>query len=132
MSHVRQCSRQNCHQPAVATMTYGYDEATAVLGPLSPSPEPGALDLCTQHAHSVTVPHGWSMVRLVTEFEPAPPSNSDLMALANAIRETSKREVPAPDRAARDVRRRTDVKERPQLRAVPAPVSDVPVPGPEK
>lgn len=72
------------------------------------------------------------MVRLVTEFEPAPPSNSDLMALANAIRETSKREVPAPDRAARDVRRRTDVKERPQLRAVPAPVSDVPVPGPEK
>lgn len=113
-------------------MTYGYDEATAVLGPLSPSPEPGALDLCTQHAHSVTVPHGWSMVRLVTEFEPAPPSNSDLMALANAIRETSKREVPAPDRAARDVRRRTDVKERPQLRAVPAPVSDVPVPGAEK
>ena len=72
--YVRECSRQNCHEAAVATMTYGYEEATAVLGPLSPTPEPGALDLCAYHAHSVTVPRGWSMVRLVKEFEPAPPS----------------------------------------------------------
>lgn len=102
-------------------MTYGYEEATAVLGPLSPTPEPGALDLCIAHAHTVTVPHGWTMVRLVTEFEPAPPSDSDLMALAHAIRETSQREVPAPTKAGRDVRRPSDVRTGPRLTSVPSP-----------
>ena len=102
--YVRECSRQNCHEAAVATMTYGYEEATAVLGPLSPTPEPGALDLCAYHAHSVTVPRGWSMVRLVTEFEPAPPSDSDLMALANAIRAAARRHVPEPTRPRADIR----------------------------
>lgn len=123
MNPIRKCSRQNCHEKAVATLTYGYDDATAVLGPLSPTPEPGAFDLCVQHAHSVTVPRGWTMIRLVTEFEPAPPSDSDLMALANAIRETSKREVPPPARATREIHRPTDVPTHrptnPVLRVVP-------------
>ncbi|AWE41964.1 DUF3499 domain-containing protein [Actinobaculum sp. 352] len=117
MSHVRQCSRQNCHEPAVATMTYGYDDATAVIGPLSPVAEPGAFDLCADHALSVTVPRGWTMVRLMTEFEPAPPSDSDLMALADAIRETSRREVPPPVRARREVSRPADISADPVPRA---------------
>lgn len=104
VSHVRECSRQNCQEPAVATMTYGYEEATAVLGPLSPTSEPGALDLCARHAQSVTVPRGWSMVRLVTEFEPAPPSDSDLLALARAIREAARRDVPEPARPREGIR----------------------------
>lgn len=86
-------------------MTYDYKEATAVIGPLSPTPLAGAFDLCMDHAHSVTVPVGWQMVKLVAEFEPAPPSSDDLMALANAIRETSRKEVPPPTPAKREVRR---------------------------
>ena len=68
-------------------MTYGYEDATAVIGPLSPTAAPGAFDLCAKHVQSVTVPRGWQMVRLQTDFEPAPPSTDDLMALADAIRE---------------------------------------------
>lgn len=98
VSRVRECSRLHCHEAAVATMTYGYEDATAVLGPLSPTAEPGALDLCATHAHSVTVPRGWSMVRLLTEFEPAPPSDADLQTLVRDIRKAAKRDVPEPTR----------------------------------
>lgn len=86
-------------------MTYGYAEATAVIGPLSPVALPGAFDLCVAHAHSVTVPVGWQMIRLVTEFEPVEPSQDDLTALADAIRATSKRDVPPPQPAQREVSR---------------------------
>ncbi|WP_185933805.1 DUF3499 family protein [Actinobaculum suis] len=133
MSHVRKCSRVGCENAAVATMTYGYADATAVIGPLSPKPTPGGLDLCARHAEAVTVPRGWQMIRLRTEFEPAPPSESDLMALADAIRETSQREAPAPEQADRRARRASDVpnwktgygneRRRPNLRVVPDAVS---------
>lgn len=104
-------------------MTYNYGEATAVVGPLSPIAQKGALDLCEEHANTVTVPRGWSMVRLVTEYEPVPPSDNDLMALADAIKATSKRDVPEPRPAQREVRRNADVNHRPgpRLRAVPTP-----------
>ncbi|MFC2267076.1 MAG: DUF3499 domain-containing protein [Peptidiphaga sp.] len=125
MSHVRQCSRQSCREPAVATMTYGYEDATAVIGPLSPTAAPGAFDLCAKHVQSVTVPRGWQMVRLQTDFEPAPPSTDDLMALADAIREASKREPPAPEPARREVRRPADIAADPaprvRLSLVPEP-----------
>ncbi|QOQ38328.1 DUF3499 domain-containing protein [Trueperella pecoris] len=105
MSPIRKCSRVGCAQPAVATMTYGYREATAVIGPLSPVPQQGAFDLCKDHANHVTVPVGWQMIRLQTEFEDAPPSTDDLLALADAIREASKRDVPPPQPAQREVHR---------------------------
>ncbi|MGO1590577.1 MAG: DUF3499 domain-containing protein [Ancrocorticia sp.] len=122
MSHVRECSRLHCHEAAVATMTYGYEDATAVLGPLSPTAEPGALDLCASHAHSVTVPRGWSMVRLVTEFEPAPPSDADLQTLVREIRKAATRDVPEPSRPARGIfRTDSDVPDhRGKLAMVPA------------
>ncbi|WP_338401718.1 DUF3499 domain-containing protein [Flaviflexus huanghaiensis] len=120
---MRQCSRTQCAERAVVTMTYNYGEATAVVGPLSPVAQKGALDLCENHAQSVTVPRGWTMVRLVTEYEPAPPSDNDLMALANAIKEASRRRAPEPKPAERQVRRRSDVPgpTTPALRAVPNP-----------
>lgn len=90
-------------------MTYGYDEATAVIGPLSPMIQPGTIDLCQSHAQSVTMPVGWQVIRLQTEFEEAPPSSDDLLALADAIREASRTEVPPPTPAKREVRRPTDV-----------------------
>ncbi|MDY5131679.1 DUF3499 family protein, partial [Actinotignum timonense] len=41
MSPLRKCSRTTCQQPAVATLTSQYAEATAVIGPLSPVASPG-------------------------------------------------------------------------------------------
>jgi len=86
--------------PAVATLTYDYTDSTAVLGPLSTAAEPHAYDLCERHALGLTVPRGWQVVRLTTEFEPAPPSPDDLSALADAVREASHRR-PAARPAAR-------------------------------
>ncbi|MFC5370589.1 DUF3499 domain-containing protein [Arcanobacterium bovis] len=105
MSHIRHCSRRNCQEPAVATMTYSYRDATTVVGPLAPVPQPGAFDLCADHALSVTVPMGWQLVRLITEFEPVEPSTDDLTALADAIRAASKKDVPPPQPARREVAR---------------------------
>lgn len=86
-------------------MTYDYKQATAVIGTLSPVPLPGAFDLCVDHAQSVTVPIGWQMIRLKTEFEPVAPSTDDLTALADAIREASRKDVPPPRPAQREIRR---------------------------
>lgn len=112
-----------CADRAVVTMTYDYGEATAVVGPLSPVAQKGALDLCEHHANTVTVPRGWSMVRLVTEYEPAPPSDNDLMALADAIKAVSKKAAPEPQPPVRrDVRRPSDTPPpAARLRAVPKP-----------
>lgn len=81
----------------MATLTYDYQESTAVLGPLATVPEPHCYDLCDAHAHSLTVPRGWQVVRLATEFEPAPPSKDDIYALAQAVKDAS-RKPPAPAR----------------------------------
>ncbi len=105
MAYIRTCSRSQCAEAAVATMTYGYREASAVVGPLSPIPQAGALDLCAEHARNVTVPVGWELIRLATEFEPVAPSADDLMALANAIREASEKELPPIAPATRNVKR---------------------------
>lgn len=126
MAHIRHCSRSSCTEPAVATMTYDYREATAVIGPLAPVARAGAFDLCAKHALSVTVPVGWQMIRLATEFEPVDPSPDDLTALADAIREASRKEVPPPTPARREVRRpaadlSTRPRPRPNLMAVPNP-----------
>lgn len=91
----RPCSKVGCPEPAVATLTYVYSDSTAVLGPLATQAEPHTYDLCDTHAHRLTAPRGWDVVRLATEFEPAPPSPDDLLALADAVREASR--APAPD-----------------------------------
>lgn len=85
---MRCCSRTGCAAPAVATLTYVYGDSTAVLGPLSQTPEPGAYDLCLRHAERTSVPNGWQVVRLPLEgqVEPPQPASDDLMALADAVR----------------------------------------------
>jgi len=74
----------------VATLTYVYADSTAVLGPLATNSEPHSYDLCEEHAHRLTAPRGWEVVRLATEFVPAPPSPDDIEALADAVREASR------------------------------------------
>ncbi|QOR69754.1 DUF3499 domain-containing protein [Ruania alkalisoli] len=101
MRPTRGCSRSACTEPAVATLTYVYSDSTAVLGPLATHAEPHTYDLCAHHAERLTVPRGWDVVRLATEFEPAPPSSDDLLALADAVREASRTPPPSSVPAAR-------------------------------
>ncbi|MSS45952.1 DUF3499 family protein [Cutibacterium sp. WCA-380-WT-3A] len=80
--------RPGCSRPAVATLTYVYAERTAVLGPLGPSREPGAYDMCADHAEALSAPVGWDVIRLPGIDSPPPdPPADDLMALAAAVRE---------------------------------------------
>ena len=74
----------------MATLTSVYADSTIVLGPLATEAQPEASDLCEKHVSSFTAPRGWQIIRLATEFEPAPPSEDDLLALADAVREASR------------------------------------------
>ncbi|WP_288292151.1 DUF3499 domain-containing protein [uncultured Varibaculum sp.] len=91
MRVTRSCSKNGCNQVAAATLTYVYKDSTVVLGPLATQAEPHAYDLCAEHANNLTAPRGWQVVRLASEFTPAEPSDDDLEALANVVREASKR-----------------------------------------
>ncbi|MFV0425930.1 MAG: DUF3499 domain-containing protein [Beutenbergiaceae bacterium] len=99
----RQCTRATCTAAAVATLTYVYHDSTAVLGPLATHAEPHSYDLCTEHAERLTAPRGWDIVRLAGNFEPAPPSSDDLLALADAVREASRTPPPTHLPAARRI-----------------------------
>lgn len=90
----RHCSKPGCQRTAVATLTYDYHDSTVVLGPLATAAEPNAYDLCEEHAEHLTAPKGWQVVRLATNFEPAPPSGDDLLALVDAVRRAA--QTPAP------------------------------------
>ena len=90
MSLARRCSRTPCGRPAVATLTYVYADQTAVLGPLSTYAEPHAYDLCELHSERLSAPRGWDVMRLVTDRPSAGPSEDDLLALADAVREAGR------------------------------------------
>jgi len=83
---MRRCSRAGCPARAVATLTYAYNDSTAVLGPLATRAEPHGYDLCEPHARSLSVPRGWEVIRLASG-DPVPPTEDDLLALADAVRE---------------------------------------------
>jgi hypothetical protein len=61
----RACSKVACGEDAVATLTYDYADAMAVLGPLSYRTEPHSYDLCARHAERLSAPQGWQVVRHV-------------------------------------------------------------------
>ena len=86
----RQCSRTACSGGAIATLTYIYSDQTAVLGPLATYAEPHTYDLCAIHAEGLTVPRGWDAIRLATEFVDPGPTQDDLLALADAVREAGR------------------------------------------
>ncbi|MGP9539005.1 DUF3499 domain-containing protein [Brachybacterium sp. AOP43-C2-M15] len=79
---VRECSRTACSQPAVTSLTFVYEDSTAVLGPLSRLSEPHAYDLCREHASRMTAPRGWELLRVAGGEE----VSDDLVALADALR----------------------------------------------
>jgi hypothetical protein len=61
----RLCSKVACDSDAIATLTYDYADAMAVLGPLATRHEPGSYDLCERHAERLSAPLGWQVVRHV-------------------------------------------------------------------
>jgi hypothetical protein len=57
----RQCSRPGCAEPAVATLTYHYDQGAVWVDELTMEREPHGYDLCARHAARLGVPHGWRL-----------------------------------------------------------------------
>ncbi len=100
---LRRCSRTACAQPAVWTLTYVYADSMVVLGPLATYAEPHCYDLCADHANRLTAPLGWEVLRLVADQESTGPSEDDLCALADAVREAAK---PPPSTGAIEIGRR--------------------------
>lgn len=85
----RSCSRGGCRRKAVMTLTYVYADSVAVVGPLATFAEPHAYDLCEVHGERLTVPNGWNVIRQErTGTEPGP-TDEDLMAIAEAVREVA-------------------------------------------
>jgi hypothetical protein len=64
-----------------------YSDSTAVIGPLATAREPHSWDLCVGHAGRITAPRGWELVRHAGPL-PTNPDEDDLVALADAVRET--------------------------------------------
>jgi hypothetical protein len=91
----------------------------AVVGPLAAFAEPHSYDLCEEHAVRLTVPRGWEVVRHVGEFPSPIPHADDLEALADAVREAARVEVPRP---AGDTDDSGFSGRRGHLRVVPPPV----------
>jgi Protein of unknown function (DUF3499) len=86
----RRCSRTACGRPAVLTLTYVYAEQTAVIGPLATYAEPHSYDLCDVHGERLSAPRGWEVLRLAPDPSTLPPSDDDLLALADAVREAGR------------------------------------------
>ncbi len=86
---MRFCSKPGCTGHAVGTLTYDYQNSTVVLGPLATSAEPHSYDMCERHLTQLTVPKGWDVIRLDINYEQAAPSEDDLMALVEAVREAA-------------------------------------------
>jgi hypothetical protein len=86
----RLCSRVSCRAAATMTLTYIYADSRAVLGPIATFSEPHAYDLCERHASRLTVPNGWSVEREAISSEGVGPSEDDLMAIADAVREVAR------------------------------------------
>jgi Protein of unknown function (DUF3499) len=94
VSPLRRCSRTACARAAVATLTYVYSDSTAVVGPLATYAEPHSYDLCETHAHGLTAPRGWEVLRLDIDAERSMPGIDDLEALADAVREAARPSTP--------------------------------------
>ncbi len=80
----------------MATLTYVYSDSTAVLGPLAVAAEPHCYDLCAVHSQRLTAPRGWEVVRLAPQVDDRGPSDDDLLALADAVREAARPRTDGP------------------------------------
>jgi hypothetical protein len=121
-SHLRSgrtCSRVSCSSVASMTLTYIYSESTAVLGPLATFSEPHAYDLCDKHSTRLTVPNGWNVIRQSVDENSSGPSEDDLMAIADAVREVAQSALEDHNPSATP-QSQSSVGRRGHLRAVPS------------
>lgn len=120
-SHMgRGCSRGGCRRKAVMTLTYIYSDSVAVVGPLATFAEPHAYDLCEMHGDRLTVPNGWSVIRQERSALDSGPSDADLMAIADAVREVA---LPAQSEEMQSTTARgQELGRRGHLRAVPSQI----------
>lgn len=91
VSAVRLCSKVSCSRSAAATMTYVHADACVVIGPLARRAEPGAHDLCAEHAARLTPPVDWELIRIEGAQTPPERTHDDLLAIADAVREAAGR-----------------------------------------
>lgn len=116
----RACSRASCRRTATMTLTYIYAESTAVVGPLATYSEPHAYDLCEIHAERLTVPNGWEVIRAQISDSQSGPSNDDLMAIADAVREVAAAPLVENNSTPANIAASTEhIGRRGHLRAVP-------------
>ena len=115
----RTCSRSGCRKNAIKTLTYIYSDSTAVLGPLATYAEPHAYDLCEPHSEKMTVPMGWTVLQHTPDAKIAGPSDDDLMAIADAVREVASREIEV-DAPVESATAQQQIGRRGHLRAVPS------------
>lgn len=109
----RRCTRSSCSEHAIKTLTYIYADSTAVLGPLSTYAEPHAYDLCADHSMKLTVPQGWTVIQHHADSDDMTPTPDDVLAIAEAVRQTAKMEI-APKPKTPDVGRRGHLRSIPQ------------------
>ena len=79
-------------------MTYVHADATVVIGPMGRRAEPGAHDLCAEHAAKLTAPVDWQLIRIDSGQAPPERSRDDLLAIADAVREAADRADRTPAR----------------------------------
>jgi hypothetical protein len=101
------------------TLTYIYSDSTAVLGPLATFSEPHSYDLCEKHSARLTVPNGWNVIRQSPDAESSGPSEDDLMAIADAVREVAQSHEGTESITAQS-QSQSSVGRRGHLRAVPS------------
>lgn len=100
------------------TLTYIYSDSRAVLGPIATFSEPHSYDLCERHGARLTVPQGWSVERKFQESEGAGPTEDDLMAIADAVREVVRAPQSEPPKSTTNDT--SHLGRRGHLRAVPS------------
>ena len=115
----RVCSRVSCRASASMTLTYIYAQSTAVLGPLATFSEPHSYDLCEKHSARLTVPNGWNVIRQAIDENATGPSDDDLMAIADAVREVAQAPLEGETQPASH-QSQSSVGRRGHLRAVPS------------
>lgn len=101
------------------TLTYIYAESMAVVGPLATFSEPHAYDLCLMHGERLKVPHGWSVLKQELTGEERGPSDDDLMAIADAVREVAMTPIDPMEDSNSDGKQ-NQIGRRGHLRAVPS------------
>jgi hypothetical protein len=87
------------------------------VGPLATFAEPHAYDLCEIHGNRLTVPNGWNVIRQERDSTDSGPTEDDLMAIADAVREVAKT---PPDTEKMLGAQNAELGRRGHLRAVPS------------